>query len=107
MVRLCLVRDAAQFPDCGHGAEGHKLSIAAADARPIRFADLPSGDYALAVIHDENANGRLDTMLGIPREGVGFSRNPPIRTGRPSFAQARFRLAGGEAAERVRIKYFL
>jgi uncharacterized protein (DUF2141 family) len=29
--------------------------------------------YAIAVIHDENRNGELDTnMFGIPKEGYGF-----------------------------------
>jgi uncharacterized protein (DUF2141 family) len=38
------------------------------------FEDIPPGTYALAVIHDENMNGKLDTnFLGMPKEGYGFS----------------------------------
>ena len=38
------------------------------------FEDIPPGTYALAVIHDENMNGKLDTnFLGVPKEGYGFS----------------------------------
>jgi uncharacterized protein (DUF2141 family) len=34
------------------------------------FEDIQPGTYALAVIHDENRNGKLDTnWLGIPTEG--------------------------------------
>ncbi len=37
------------------------------------FEDIPPGTYALAVIHDENMNGKLDTnFLGVPKEGYGF-----------------------------------
>ena len=40
------------------------------------FLDIPPGKYALAVIHDENMNGKLDTNpIGIPKEGYGFSNN--------------------------------
>jgi uncharacterized protein (DUF2141 family) len=34
---------------------------------------IKPGKYAIAVIHDENCNGKLDTnMFGIPKEGYGF-----------------------------------
>jgi uncharacterized protein (DUF2141 family) len=37
------------------------------------FSDIKPGNYAIAVIHDENRNGELDTnMFGIPKEGYGF-----------------------------------
>jgi uncharacterized protein (DUF2141 family) len=40
------------------------------------FEAIPPGTYALAVIHDENSNGKLDTdLLGIPTEGYGFSND--------------------------------
>ena len=68
---------------------------------------LASGAYAVSLFHDENGNGRLDTILGIPREGFGFSRNPPIRFGPPRFDAARFAVTSGEAAQQVRLKYLL
>jgi uncharacterized protein (DUF2141 family) len=38
------------------------------------FGDIPPGTYAIAVIHDENSHGKLDTnRLGVPTEGYGFS----------------------------------
>ena len=71
---------------------------AAATARPpgesaamdIEFADLPPGDYAVRVLHDENGNGRMDSNpLGMPLEGYGFSNNPMVM--RPAtFDEARF-----------------
>ncbi len=40
------------------------------------FEDIPPGRYALAVIHDENMNGKLDAnWLGVPKEGYGFSND--------------------------------
>ena len=55
------------------------------------FEDIPPGTYALAVIHDENMNGKLDTnWLGIPIEGYGFSNDARGLFGAPSYAAARF-----------------
>jgi uncharacterized protein (DUF2141 family) len=55
------------------------------------FEDIPSGTYALAVIHDEDMNGKLDTnWLGIPKEGYGFSNDAKALPGGPSFSAASF-----------------
>jgi uncharacterized protein (DUF2141 family) len=55
------------------------------------FADIAPGTYALAVVHDENMNGKLDTnWLGIPTEGYGFSNDATAFLGSPSFSAASF-----------------
>lgn len=50
--------------------------------------NLPPGQYAIALYNDENGNGKLDTVFGIPREQFGFSNNAMGRLGPPSFEQA-------------------
>jgi uncharacterized protein (DUF2141 family) len=56
---------------------------------------LPPGFYALAVYHDRNGNGKLDSnMLGMPLEPYGFSNNAHGVLGPPSFGEARFQVAG-------------
>lgn len=53
------------------------------------FEDIPSGTYAIAVVHDENMNGKLDTnWVGIPTEGYGFSNDARSLLGAPSFSAA-------------------
>lgn len=55
------------------------------------FEDISSGTYAIAVIHDENMNGKLETnWLGMPTEGYGFSRDAKGLLGAPSFSAASF-----------------
>ena len=55
------------------------------------FEDIAPGTYALAVVHDENMNGKLDTnWLGIPTEGYGFSNDATASQGAPSFSAASF-----------------
>ncbi len=103
---VCLTMSPAHFPDCVGDPAARHFS-APANQPLIRFADLPSGEYAIALIHDENDDGKLDTRWGIPREGLGFSRNPRLIFGPPSFAAARFAVAGKAVAETIHVKYFL
>ena len=59
------------------------------------FEDIPPGTYAMAVIHDENMNGKLDAnWLGIPAEGYGFSNDAKGFVGAPSFSAASFQYDG-------------
>lgn len=71
-----------------------RAQAAAPDGAGARFEfkDLPPGDYAVMVMHDENGNGKLDTnMIGMPVEGYGFSNNPRVMR-KPTFDEARFAL---------------
>jgi uncharacterized protein (DUF2141 family) len=106
VMQVCLTRDADRFPNCKDDRLAIRRTVPAAD-RSILFEGLPSGNYAVALFHDENRNGKLDTMLGIPREGFGFSRNPAIGFGPPKFSTARFPVTSGEVSERVKVKYLL
>jgi uncharacterized protein (DUF2141 family) len=55
------------------------------------FEDLKPGFYAVAVYHDEDNDGILDTnILTIPTEWYGFSNNQMGFFGPPSFDQASF-----------------
>lgn len=106
-VRLCLWQRAEAFPDCKKGKDVRLLSAPAAQEVRIAVTDLTPGSYAVSVIHDENGNRKLDkNFMGIPTEGVGFSRNPHMTFGPPSFEKARFELSA-EATQTIRMKYFL
>lgn len=48
--------------------------------------DVPPGDYSVVVHHDINRDGKVNrTLLGVPEEGVGFSRNPMLILRAPTF----------------------
>ncbi len=106
VVHACLTRDAASFPDCSRDAAALKQTVPAS-ARTLRFTGIAPGNYALTLFHDENMNQRLDTVLGIPREGFGFSRNPVVRFGAPKFRQVGMEIAPGLARHSVRMQYLL
>jgi len=106
VLHLCLTREPAHFPDCKSDPRAVTRS-APATTGPIRIAGLAPGGYALAFFHDENRNRKLDMLIGIPREGFGFSRNPVVRFGAPKFRQVRIDLRAGFTRETVRMQYLL
>lgn len=106
MVRLCLTANPHDFPDCkGHDAVAATVR---ASRHPIHytFRAVPVGTYAIASFHDANSNGKLDTMMGMPKEGFAFSRNPPMKPRAPRFNEASFR-SNGSPLSPLKIKYLL
>jgi uncharacterized protein (DUF2141 family) len=72
----------------------------------VVFDTVPFGSYAVAVRHDENANGKLDAnFLGMPKEGVGTSNNPRSRFGPPSFKDASFLFDQSSIELNVNLRY--
>jgi uncharacterized protein (DUF2141 family) len=70
------------------------------------FLDIPPGTYALAVIHDENMNGKLDTnWLGVPREGYGFSNDAKALLSAPAFSAASFQYDGQNLEMTISLHY--
>ena len=61
------------------------------------FENIPDGKYALSVYHDANTNGELDkNLIGIPKEGFGFSNDAMGMFGPPDFKDASFDWKGGD-----------
>ncbi|GJL93649.1 MAG: hypothetical protein DHS20C05_00540 [Hyphococcus sp.] len=57
-----------------------------------------SGSYAVALYHDENANGGFDKgAFGMPAEPWGISNNPKVRFAAPPVEKALFSVDGSGA----------
>ena len=55
------------------------------------FGDLPFGEYAFRLFHDENGNEKIDTnWVGIPKERYAFSNDARGKFGPPSYEAAKF-----------------
>lgn len=104
LIRVCITADPDNFPACVDDADAITRTVPARNGG-LRVDGLPHGTYAIAVIHDENSNSRLDTFAGIPREGFGFSRNPAVGFGPPRFAAARFAVMGDAQMQQIRMRY--
>lgn len=106
VLQVCVTAQEKYFPDCENDPNARRMTVKA--GTPVaRFKNLPAGEYAAAIVHDENANDRLDKFIGIPKEGIGFSRNPSFSFGPPKFRNAVFTAQGGEVRETINLKYYL
>lgn len=66
---------------------------------------LPFGEYAIAVYHDKNENGKIDTnFLGIPKEDYGFSNNARGRFGPASWQDSKFKVEDNFYSTSIKIK---
>jgi len=55
------------------------------------LTNLPYGDYGIKLFHDEDNSGQLKkSLVGRPKEGVGFSNNPKLGNRAPSFDEVKF-----------------
>lgn len=96
------------FPRDGKKAQESKyLKIKSKNTARLVFENVPKGNYALSLMHDENADGKMNMAMGIPREGFGFSNNPTIYFGPPSFSKAQFAVEGESITVTVKLKYML
>ncbi|MCB1144126.1 MAG: DUF2141 domain-containing protein [Leptospiraceae bacterium] len=73
----------------------------------IQFHNLAPGRYAVAVFHDENENNKLDSnLLGIPKEGYGFSNHATGGiTGPPKFSETGFSISGEDIKIDIKLTY--
>jgi len=106
-VSICLYQSSDGFPSLPEKA----YRIANADIQQgsseVTFTDLPPGEYAVSLLHDENGNEKMDTnFLGIPREGYGTSNNAAAIFGPPKFKDARFILDKPVMNIEIKVKYF-
>jgi uncharacterized protein (DUF2141 family) len=102
---LVAVCDRATFlsPTCAYRGR----AAAQAGAVVVRVTGIPPGVYAVQAYQDENDNGKLDrTFLGMPKEGMGFSRDAPMRFGPPDFADAAVTIPPAGGALSFALRYF-
>ena len=59
----------------------------------LTFNNLPKGNYAVFILHDENQNNKIDKTFVLPTEGVGFSNFQTLNlVNRPNFSKASFQI---------------
>jgi uncharacterized protein (DUF2141 family) len=91
--RDAIIRTAAVEPD----ASGQVTTV---------FADLPYGDYAIAVLHDEDTSHDMTFgALHLPKEGYCFSNNVKVRFKAPKFKKTKFTLDRDNFTQTLRMRY--
>lgn len=105
-IRVGLFKDGDGFPDQGKvfwskGVDPQKGKIM------VQIPDLLFGDYAIAVFHDLNGNGKLDrNMLGIPSEPYGFSGKASGKWSAPVFGDARISISEKTVSQRIELFFW-
>lgn len=57
----------------------------------IIITDLPKGEYAISMYHDENSDNECNrNFIGIPKEAYGFSNNIRPRMSAPKYDDCKF-----------------
>ncbi len=89
-VQIGVFNTSKGFPDRGNQYKGYEFEVLK-NQRTYKISNLPKGNYAIAIFHDENSNKKLDkNFLGIPTESYGFSNDARASFSAPSFESARF-----------------
>lgn len=73
----------------------HELNVSESivDGKVSTTFELPVGEYAVAVYHDNNDNGKMDTnFIGIPNEPSGMSNGHVPKFGPPRYDASKFQL---------------
>lgn len=106
-VLISLFNNEDDFPENAEKAvRKGKIEITGGRA-VITFKDIPAGKYAAAILHDENKNLKMDfNVLGIPKEGYGFSNNAKGLFGPPSFSKAAFEVTTNKKTINIKAVYF-
>ena len=108
VVRACMTSHPERFPRCRGDADAYALVVPASAHVTLDFGPVAPGRYAIALLHDENGNGKADRALSLmPKEGYGFSRDAPVRMGPPRFAQAAFEVGRAPVRQTIRMRYML
>ena len=108
VVRACMTTDPKKFPRCRGVAGAHSAVVPAKGSVTLTFSGVQPGKYAIALLHDENENGKADRAMGMmPKEGFGFSRDAPVRMAPPKFGDAVFTVDGKDLSLSIRMRYML
>ncbi len=108
VVRACMTSNPARFPKCRGDDAAHTRVVNAGTAVQVIFTAVKPGRYAIALLHDENNNGKADrALMMMPTEGFGFSRDAKVKMGPPKFQDAAFDVARTEQRQSITMRYML
>jgi uncharacterized protein (DUF2141 family) len=69
----------------------------------VRVPDLPYGPLAISALDDLDSDQEMKMTLGIPREGFGFSMDPPFKLSAPKYEDCSFQL--NQPLQQIEIRF--
>jgi uncharacterized protein (DUF2141 family) len=98
-IRCRLYTMEKSFPRGTEGTIRQSVPVSGPVTRCV-YKDVPPGTYAVALLHDENDNGKLDrNLIGMPIEGYGVSNNQTRATRAPIWSECKFVVEPGKTRE--------
>jgi len=89
-VMIALFNSEESYSETGENFKAVALEIKEQKCEWL-IKDLPFGEYAIKLFHDENENGRMDrNMFGMPTEDYAFSNNAAGNFGPAEYEDAKF-----------------
>jgi len=107
IVRIAVCESPDQFPD--NPGKHYSLPKEEINNNSISLViqGLRPGAYAITLLDDKNGNGEMDTgILGIPKEGFGFSNDVKPTRKPPSFEKCTFQVREGFNYLAINMQYF-
>lgn len=92
VVQFAVYNTPDAFPDEDYKKYYRKHTAKIVDGfSTVTFENLPSGKYAVNILHDEDENGKIKKGMVLPKEGIGFSNYKSIGLfNKPEFSKAGF-----------------
>jgi uncharacterized protein (DUF2141 family) len=93
-VQFAIYNKGGSIPDM-HYQQCFRIEIAmiADNSSSYTFGNIPKGQYAVNILHDENKNGKIDKGFILPVEGFGYSNFSHLGfLNRPNFKKSSFEL---------------
>lgn len=90
-----------EFLEKGTKLKRIDVPITAAGPMSVCVALPAPGTYAIAVLHDRNANHKLDVLT----DGVGFSGNPKLALAKPKYRSVAFTVPQGVTRMNIVLNY--
>ena len=105
-VGCSIFNDAQAFPRDDSKVLRHLWAPIHAGKAVCEFTDLPPGQYAAVVFHDENGDHKFNmNAFGMPMEGYGFSNDAAALFAPPDFKSAAFTYNGTHLYLVINIRY--
>jgi len=103
---LSVFKSADGFPD-DEDLMYQKVTVTPVQGSTIVPVSLEPGVYAITLFHDVDGDGKMNTKgFGIPAEPFGFSNDPTIYFGAPSFKECAFRVPNRASEIVINLKTF-
>jgi uncharacterized protein (DUF2141 family) len=106
--KICasLFSDSKGFPENSEKALQSECIEVKETPQKLIFKNLKPGKYAVALIHDANGDGILNSnSFGMPIEGFGFSKNPLVLMGPPKFNDSAVEVSGANTDIEIKLQY--